>query len=57
MILFALLAQVFRVAGGTVTYEAVARSAAGLIPHEIRGENRDVRGEVVLQDTTLVGTL
>ncbi len=53
----ALVAQVFQVVGGTVRYETVVRSAAGLIPHVIRAENRDVQGTVLLRDTVLAGTL
>lgn len=52
-----ILAQVFQVVGGSVTYWTVARSAAGLIPHEIRAENMDVSGTVRVGDTAVVGTL
>ena len=52
-----LLTQVYSVAGGEVTYWTVVRSAAGLVPHEIRAVNRDVSGTVWVTDAAVVGTL
>ena len=55
--LLLLMAQVYQVAGGEAAYWTVVRSAAGLIPHEIRAVNRDVSGVVRVTDTAVVGTL
>lgn len=57
MLVLLLVGQTFGVVGGEVGYWTVARSAAGLVPHEIRAVNRDVSGTVRVLETVAVGTL
>lgn len=52
-----LVAQIFQVVGGEVSYWTRVRSAAGLLPHTIQAVNRDVTGTVLIQGETVQGTL
>ena len=55
--LWFLIAQVFQVHHGEVSYWTHVLSAGGLVPHTVQAVNHDVSGEVILHDTLVQGTL